>query len=315
MVFWLSRSGFHITKSLWHQFMKQCQFKPVNAIGGLIRAHLKRGIPDSSSCSLPMVHSSFLPYFEHVTSPNSCCSYLDFDEKCKELALESQVESTGGRNIEVSKGVVTFKSYSTPSYHLANDVPLLLYPISGSKQAETYFIFVGSKAVRNFPALTKELQPDFILVPAACCDLSCIFTCPKAGHHELILSTPTCVDSCDSYGVSLTSLLPLMLGDTHKCVNQDPNVILTSLVHASTDVQHDWFIVLSLDGQVVPNQQQLGSNYTTLHNQIRDFSSFNEHHYEDPYLVHVNGKLLHSFIPMTTNYVIYCVGDNMTIHA
>ena len=80
-------------------------------------------------------------------------------------------------------------------------------------------------------------------------------------------------------------------------------------------MQHDWFIVLSPDEPVVPNQQQLGSNSTTLHNQIRDFSSFNEHHYEDPYLVHVNGKLLHSFIPMTTNYVIYCVGDNMTIHA
>nr|XP_027109214.1 uncharacterized protein LOC113729084 [Coffea arabica] len=76
----------------------------------------------------------------------------NFDEKCKEPALDSQVESIGGRNIEVSKGVFTFKSCSTPSYRLTNDVPLLLYPISGSKQAETYFIFVDVSTTNELDA-------------------------------------------------------------------------------------------------------------------------------------------------------------------
>lgn len=103
-----------------------------------------------------------------------------------------------------------------------------------------------------------------------------------------------------------------MLGDADKCVNQDPNVVFTSLVHSSTEVQHEWLIALSPDGQVVPNQQQLGSNYTTLHNQIQDFSKLNESHHEDPYLVHVKRKLSSSINPTYTNCVICFMGLNLT---
>ena len=174
------------TKSLWYQFMEQCPFKSVRTIGGFIRAHLKREIPESTSCSLPM---------------------------CQGLALESQVESIGGRNIEVSKGVFSFKSRSTPSYHLANNVPLVLYPISELLQVEGYFVFIGCNAVHNFPTTAKDLQPDFVLIPAASGARSCFFTCPKASHHELTSPTPTCANSCDSYGVHFTSLLPLMSRD------------------------------------------------------------------------------------------------------
>ena len=75
------------------------------------------------------------------------------------------------------------------------------------------------------------------------------------------------------------------------CVNQDPNVVLTLLIHASTNVQQDWFIIPSQDVQVVPNRQQQLMNYTTLHNQIQEFSKLIEHHYENPYLVNANGNL------------------------
>ncbi|XP_071926080.1 uncharacterized protein [Coffea arabica] len=76
------------------------------------------------------------------------------------------------------------------------------------------------------------------------------------------------------------------------CVNQDPNVVLTLLIHASTNVQQDWFIIPSQDVQVVPNRQQQLMNYTTLHNQIQEFSKLIEHHYENPYLVNANDESL-----------------------
>mgnify|MGYP004711374505 FL=1 len=178
-------------RSIWYHFMEQPESVRTN--GELIRT------PYFYSCLLPMVHSSSLPSFEHYFHPHTCISYADFEGKCKEPSMQSQVESIDGRN-HVSQGVFAFNSYSTPSYHLINDVPLLMYPISGSKQAETHFVFVGCKAARNFPALIKELQPDFMLVPAAC-NLPCIFIHPKAGHHEIILSTQTGANSSDSSGV------------------------------------------------------------------------------------------------------------------
>ena len=63
-----------------------------------------------------------------------------------------------------------------------------------------------------------------------------------------------------------------------------------------------------------PYPQQLAMNFVTLHNHVRDFSNLIEHHYEDPYLVNVNGKLSSDFIPTNANRVIYCVGPNSTIH-
>ena len=126
-----------------------------------------------------------------------------------------------------------------------------------------YFDEKYCKAIQNFPTTTKELQPDFMLVPTAC-----------YAH------------ACDSYGVNFTSFLPLMLGDARKGVNQDPSAVLTSLVRVSMDVQHGWLSVPPPEWQVVPIQC-LGLNYTTLHNQVRGFSSFNEHRYE----VHVNVRV------------------------
>ena len=81
--------------------------------------------------------------------------------------MTNLVDLVDGRNNEVSKGVFIFNSCSTPSYHLVNDVSLLIYPISGSNQDEVYFVFVGCKAVRELPALIKGVQPNFMLVPVA----------------------------------------------------------------------------------------------------------------------------------------------------
>ena len=72
------------------------------------------------------------------------------------------------------------------------------------------------------------------------------------------------------------------------------------------------YIVLSM--QYALNKYQLVMNYTTLHNQISGFASLIEHHYKDPYLVHVNVKFSCDFMPITTNCVIYCVGPNLTFH-
>ena len=72
------------------------------------------------------------------------------------------VELVARRKNEVSKGVLTFNSCSKLSYHLVNNVPLLIYPISGSSQAEVYFVFIGCKGVRELPVLIKGVQPDFI---------------------------------------------------------------------------------------------------------------------------------------------------------
>ena len=93
-----------------------------------------------------------------------------------------------------------------------------------------------------------------------------------------------------------------MLGDGQKCVNQDHNIVLTSLAHASVDEQHDWFNVLPTNEKIVPNQQQPRMSHATLNNHIRNFSSFHEDHYYETYLVHVNDKLWHYYTPMTTTY-------------
>ena len=65
----------------------------------------------------------------------------------------------------MSKRVFTFNSCSQPSYHLVNDVPLLIYAISSSNQAEIYFVFVDVKVVHELPTLFNGMQPDFMLVP------------------------------------------------------------------------------------------------------------------------------------------------------
>ena len=64
----------------------------------------------------------------------------------------------------------------------------------------------------------------------------------------------------------------------------------------------------------VPHKHQLVMDLTTLHNQIRSFSSLFEHYYEDPFLVNTNGEISSSFIPTSTNCVISFVGPNVTIH-
>ena len=75
------------------------------------------------------------------------------------------------------------------------------------------------------------------LLPAECCNFASIIQPPKSGVEVFILSTLTCASSCAQYGVNFTSLLPLTLDDVNMCVNQDPNVVLTLLIHASMDVQ------------------------------------------------------------------------------
>ena len=105
--------------------MEQFQFKSFRTNGELIRTHHEGRIPDFASRLLPIVHSSSLPSFEHNFRPNTCISYADFEGKCKELVMNSQVESIGGRNNEVSKGVFALNSCSTPSYHFINDVHCL----------------------------------------------------------------------------------------------------------------------------------------------------------------------------------------------
>ena len=67
-----------------------------------------------------------------------------------------------------------------------------------------------------------------------------------------------------------------------------PMVCALSSLHQPHKSAAQVFILLPHDVRNVPNQQQLMLHSTTLHDQIWEISSFNEHHYEDPYLVHVN---------------------------
>ena len=78
--------------------------------------HLQGKIPDFTSHSLPIIHSSSLSYFEYNSSSNSCVSYIDFEGKCNDPTMTNLVESVNGKDNGVSKEVFAFNSSSIPSY-------------------------------------------------------------------------------------------------------------------------------------------------------------------------------------------------------
>ena len=55
-------------------------------------------------------------------------------------------------------------------------------------------------------------------------------------------------------------------------------------------------------------------NFTTVHNQNRDFVSLIEHHYKDPYLVDAYDKFSTKFIPKNAYCLISFVGAEFTKH-
>ena len=63
----------------------------------------------------------------------------------------------------------------------------------------------------------------------------------------------------------------------------------------------------------MPHIYQLVMDCTTLHNQIRSFSSLFGYRYEDPYLVDANDKFSSDFISISTHYLISFVGVKFTI--